>query len=161
MGTTTDWIMYTSCGSNQLKPLLMHWQLPGSSNLKFSSMDAQGAAQIDAEESADKSQPTVASLDLPQLAPRSRKVVLPLTLPVTRPLCRLIRFSASSLKSVSRTPEMTKVLPSRHSGWPLGGSCSTPFENSGVQCGEYSGHGRHAVELALSMCNVKIMTRRC
>ncbi len=67
--------------------------------------------------------PTFAVLPLPAWSPDSRKVVLPLTEPVTRPLCLLMRSVASSRHIDSSTPVITKVLPVRHSGWPLGSSC--------------------------------------
>ena len=62
--------------------------------------------------------------ELPVLSPHRRNVVRPLTDPVTRPLCFWMRFVASWRYRDSRVPEMTKVLPFRHSGCPSGYTCS-------------------------------------
>ena len=74
---------------------------------------------------------TVAILRVPESWPTTRKLVLPLTEVVTRPLCFLMRSSISWRCKDSSAPVITKVLPVKHSAWPLGTSYHAPHHHGG------------------------------
>ena len=90
---------------------------------------------------------TVAILRVPESWPTTRKLVLPLTEVVTRPLCFLMRSSISWRCRDSSAPVITKVLPVKHSAWPLGTSCHAPHHHGGpfqLHCHCCIGHNEHA-----------------